>query len=454
MPPDVRKIALSVLNTLDRKRRTLDHIMEQTFAGQSGLIQRDRALLNALVFGTVRWRGYLDWVIAHYSKTSLNKIEAPVLNILRLGLFQVIFLDRIPLSAAVNTSAELAKSYGGRWVVGFVNALLRNAGRNHHNVVFPDSEKTPVAAMAARKAFPAWLIERWLERYGWQETGELCDAINTIPPVTIRANTLKTSRDVLQAALKNQVARVRTLAYAPDGLAFEAPQIPLADLQAFQDGWFQVQDEAAQLVALLLDPRPGDRVLDACAGLGGKTGHMAQLMQNQGLILAVDHQAGKLQRLSGEMQRLGISIVQTHSADLSLNRQSVDIGVFDRILLDAPCSGLGVMRRNPDIKWVLSKKNLKYYNKRQTKLLENLAPLVKPSGLIVYAVCSMEPEENEMVIQGFTRKHPEFKIVPRPFGENRAAEDLTDSNGYFKSLPHRDDMDGFFAVALKRNTDA
>jgi len=450
MPPNVRKIALSVLQTLDQRGQTLDQVMEATFAQETALSRRDRALLNALVFGTVRWRSHLDWVIDYFSKTRLNKIEPSILNILRLGAFQMLFMDRIPQSAAVNTSAELAKSFGGRWVVGFVNALLRNVGRNYDQVPFPDPEKDPVAALAAQKAFPPWLIKRWHNRFGWQATTALCDAVNTIPPVTARTNTLKISRDELLTALTDLVGRIYPLQYVPDGVAFTAPKAMLADLKPFSQGWFQVQDEAAQIVSLLLDPQPGERVLDACAGLGGKTGHLAQLMQNQGQILAADLQPEKLERLANEMQRLGVAIVKTHAADLSQPQAAHKIGSFDRILVDAPCSGLGVMRRNPDIKWVLSKKNLKYYNTRQLNLLENLAPLVKPSGTLVYAVCSMEPEENEAVIKAFLHDHPEFSLVPTPLTPVTPASKLIVAPGYFKSLPHRDEMDGFFAARLEK----
>jgi len=450
MPSDVRQIALSVLQTLDQGRHTLDDIMDHTLVEQAALDRRDRALLNALVFGAVRWRSRLDWIIAYFSKTRLAKIDPPVLNILRLGLFQIVFMDRIPPSAAVNTSAELAKPYGGRWVVGFVNGLLRNAARNYTQVPFPDPVKDPVMALAAQKAFPPWLIKRWLSRFGRQTTAALCDACNTIPPLSVRANTLKTSRRRLHAALKDQVDNIDRMVHAPDGLAITAPKTALSALKPFVQGWFQVQDEAAQLISLLVDPHPGDRVLDACAGLGGKTGHLAQIMQNQGRILAVDRQTAKLERLADAMQRLGVSIVQPTAADLSQSPTALKKGSFDRILLDAPCSGLGVIRRNPDIKWVLSKKDLKYYNTRQLKLLDNLAPLVNPSGVLVYTVCSMEPEENEAVVQTFLQNHPEYRLVGPGAPHAWAAGALLDAQGYFKSLPHRDKMDGFFAARLAK----
>ena len=450
MPPDVRKIALSTLNKLDQGHQTLDRLMEDTFAREDAMQRRDRALLNALVFGTIRWRRRLDWVIGHFSKTPIGKIDRPVLNILRLGMFQITFMDRIPVSAAVNTSSELAKKHGGRWIVGFVNAILRNAARHLDQVPYPDADKDPLAALAVQKAFPDWLLDRWIRRFGVPETTKLCDAINSIPPLSVRANTLKCSRDQLHSALKDDVADQRLLAYAPDGIALTRPKKPLVDLGPFAQGWFQVQDEAAQLVSLLLDPQPGATVLDACAGLGGKTGHLAQLMDNRGKIVAVDHKADKLKHLALEMQRLGISIVEPLTADLSQPVKGLSNALFDGILLDAPCSGLGVMRRNPDIKWVLSKKNLKYYTIRQMKLLESVASMVKPSGALVYAVCSMEPEESESIIATFLSKHPEFRCVTAPGSAYQKVANLIDAQGYFKSFPHRDNMDGFFAARLER----
>ena len=450
MADEVRKTALYILNTLNKERNTLDNLLEDVFREKTLFSKKDRALLQALVYGVLRWRGRLDYIIDYFSKTRLNKINPNVLNILRLGLFQIIYLDRIPVSAAVNTSVEMTKAAAAPWVVGYVNGLLRNAVREYGHVTFPDVDKDPVKALATKKSFPEWLVKRWLDRFGLKETGLLCDAINIIPPITVRCNTLKTNRKKLVKALERYAEKIKITNYAPDGGFFFNPKRSIPNMEAFQNGLFQVQDEAAQLVTLHLNPQSGETILDACAGLGGKTGHIAQMMKNSGKLVAMDKDENKLMRLESEMHRLGVSIVTTCIHDLSspLNREH--FGKFDRILLDAPCSGLGVLRRNPDIKWRASQQNLAYCQKRQALFLNNLAHFVKPSGVLVYAVCSMEPEENESVIKGFLNKHGKFAIEKKSTGLSFDACSLITRDGYLKTFPHLNNMDGFFSICMKR----
>ena len=332
MADEVRKTVLFILNTLDKEDKTLDSLLEDVLREKPHFSKKDRALLQALVYGVLRWRGRLDWIIDYFSKTRLNKINPKVLNILRLGLFQIIYLDRIPVSAAVNTSVEMTKAVASPWVVGYVNGLLRNAVRGYGDVFFPEVGKDPVKSLATKKSFPPWLIKRWLDRFGLKSTGLLCDAINTIPPITVRCNTLKTNRENLVKVLEESVEKIGTTKYAPDGVFFFNPKRAIPNIKAFKSGLFQVQDEAAQLVTLLLNPQPGETILDACAGLGGKTGHIAQLMKNSGRLVAMDKDENKLLRLESEMYRLGVSIVTTCIHDLSTPLDWEHFGKFDRIL--------------------------------------------------------------------------------------------------------------------------
>ena len=450
MADEVRKTALYILNALDKDDKTLDRLLEDVFREKTCFSKKDRALLQALVYGVLRWRGRLDRIIDYFSKTRLNKINPKVLNILRLGLFQIIYLDRIPVSAAVNTSVEMTKAVAAPWIVGYVNGLMRNASRKYGDVVFPDIGKDPVKALATKKSFPEWLIKRWLDRLGLKETGLLCDAINTIPPITVRCNTLKTSREKLVKALEESAEKIGITNYAPDGVYFFNPKRSIPSIEAFRDGLFQVQDEAAQLVTLVLNPQPGEAILDACAGLGGKTGHIAQIMKNRGRLVAMDKDGNKLLRLESQMHRLGVSNVTTCIHDLSIPLNREHFGEFDRILLDAPCSGLGVLRRNPDAKWRVSQQTPSNCQKRQALFLDNLAHLVKPSGILVYAVCSTEPEENESVIKDFLNKHDEFAIEKETTGLSFDAGSFITHNGYLKTFPHLNNMDGFFSVCMKR----
>lgn len=451
MADEVRNTALDVLNTLDKNRfQTLDTALETALRKNERFTKRDRALIQTLVYGVLRWRARIDWVIAHFSKTRLDKVDPKVLNILRLAIFQIMYLNRIPVSAAVNTSVEMAKSHASPWVVGYVNGLLRNVAKTHQRVAYPDIEKDPVSAIAVEKSFPKWLIKKWYHRFGLKEVLLLCDAINTIPPITVRTNTLKTSRETLVKLLEAYSDKIELTEYSPDGILFFSPSVSIPEIKAFEHGLFQIQDEAAQLVTLFLNPQPGEAVLDACAGLGGKTGHIAQLMKNRGKLVVADKDKKKLAQLETEMHRLGIDIVKTQPHDLNKPFTQERSETFDRILLDAPCSGLGVLRRNPDAKWDSSKQNLAYHHKRQAMMLDNLAHLVKPSGVLVYAVCSTEPEENERVIKGFLNKHEEFAIENSTTGLPLKACHLLTDNGYLKTFPHLHHMDGFFSVCLKR----
>ena len=447
---DARHTALRVLNRLDRDGKTLDRILLELPQGEDFLPRRDRSLLNALVYGALRWRGRLDHVISHFSDLPLGRIQPIVMNILRLGLFQMLFLDRIPNSAAVNTSVKLTKRTRNYQETGFVNALLRKAAVDYDLVPFSSFEEDPLGFLTCARSVPEWLARRWLKRFSTETIRAQAKAINTIPPITVRTNTLKTNRKQLIRSLKDSVEHLEPTSYAPEGVKILNPRHSIPHLKAFQDGWFQVQDEAAQLVSLLLNPKAGESVLDACAGLGGKTAHLAQLMNDRGTITALDNHSQKLRQLDDEMQRLGISIVRPACQDLQTPTTENQHTGFDRVLVDAPCSGLGVMRRNPDIKWNSSPERLSDLADTQKQILNNLAARVKPGGILVYTVCSMEPEENKAVIDDFLKNHPDFDI-DNDLGKLPAAiRSGINSVGGFTTLAFSEHMDGFFLARLKR----
>ena len=447
-----RRIALSVLNGLDGSNTFPERLLDRAFEREPHLIRKDRALTTELVYGVLRWRSRLDWVIRRLSRIPLRKIDPSVINIIRLGLYQILFHSRIPPSAAVNDSVDMAKSRAPLWVVRFVNGVMRSAARRAKEIPLPDYADDPVQAIAIRESHPLWLVKRWAKRMGVEETKRLCKANNQVPPVTIRANTLKVSRQELLNSLRDHVRQITPTRFAPDGLSLRGLRRAVADIPSFRDGWFQVQDEAAQLVTHLLDPKPGETVLDACAGLGGKTGHIAQLMKNRGKIMAMESQSWKLHRLKRSSMRLGVSVVTTWHHDLS-GPVSVSLcGTFDRILLDAPCSGLGVLRRNPDAKWKKTEADLTRLRVDQLCFLDRLVPLLKRGGCLVYCVCSLEPEEGEYVVKDFLKNQAQFVIDRQPVGALDMDERLVDRSGFFRSLPHEHDMDGFFAVRLRRTT--
>ena len=445
---DSRLSAIEILNQLDSSNKTLDILLDHAHKEKKFTYKKDRALLQALVFGVLRHRLRLDWIIRHYSNIPIEKINPIVLNILRIGLFQIIYLDRIPVSASVNTSVDLTKMFAPVWTAKFVNAVLRNAATSFESVPFPDPEKDVIESISVEKSFPRWLIHRWFERFGKNDTEKLCDTINSIAPITVRTNALRTTRDKLHKSLESEVGEIWHTPFSADGISFLNPRMMISELTAFKLGWFQVQDEAAQLVTGLLEPCPGETILDACAGLGGKTGHIAQLMKNHGNLVAMDVEKGKISRLAEDMNRQFISIAKTHIHDLNEPLRGKPYLVYDRIFLDAPCSGIGVLRRNPDAKWRSKPEELEAYGKRQNLFLNHLAPAVKPGGILVYGVCSFEPEETDMVIKTFLLEHPEFIIDTPPQKMIELNPSFFSSEGYFRSFPHKHGMDGFFAVRL------
>ncbi|WP_319409247.1 16S rRNA (cytosine(967)-C(5))-methyltransferase RsmB [uncultured Desulfosarcina sp.] len=447
---DPRAAALIVLDRLDRGKATLDAVLDDTAPIIMGLSRRDRALFNQLVYGVLRRRLRLDAVVGAYADRPLKKISPPILNILRIALFQILFMDRIPPSAAVNTAVNLVRAQKAPKAAGFVNALLRNALRDPHRFRLPDALASPVDHISVSHAFPHWLASRWIDRMGVAETQRLCAAMNTIPPITLRCNGLKNSLAELVEALTDQAEEIQTLDNLPGGVNLIRPRLPIPEMKAFVDGRFSVQDGAAQLVSLLLAPRPGETVLDACAGLGGKTTHLAQLMNDRGIIVAMDNVPAKLIRLENEAHRLGVSIIRTRRADLDRPLPSEALPRFDRILLDAPCSGLGVLRRNPDAKWSSQKADIARSAGRQARFLDHLAPLLKKNGMLVFSVCSMEPEENEGVIKTFLKNHVNFAITDAQSVEEKTVLTFMDENGFLRTAPHIHHMDGFFAARLQR----
>jgi 16S rRNA (cytosine967-C5)-methyltransferase len=446
---DPRRLSLAVLGRLDTGDLPLDHILDNAINSHPDLGARDRALLHAIVYGVTRWRGQLDWMMAHLARQRPEKLSPRLRNLLRMGLFQICHLDRVPPAAAVNTSVRLAKAMGEGRKAGFVNGLLRNAVRRREKVPLPDPKRSPDTYLAVRHALPRWLVRRWLKRFGFEETADLGTALLTRPPITVRANALRTTPSELAAAL-SQEACVTPSAYTPLALRLTAVRRPPASWPAIQKGACQVQDEAAQLVGDLMAAAPGETVLDACAGLGGKTGHLGQMMRNQGRLIAADLKADKLARLAVQMRRLGVTNVETCALDLERSETLEGFPRFDRILLDAPCSGLGVLRRNPDTKWRRRSDDLARYQARQQRMLAALATRLRPGGRLVYAVCSMEPEENAAVIDHFLNSHPDFDIDKAPGRLSPAATALMDSRGALATYPHRHGMDGFYMVALKR----
>ena len=450
MKHNPRKTALEILQRCEKKNCTLDRSLGDAEAALESLSRKDRNLTHALVFGILRSRARLDQIIQTHSRVPFEKLDPMVVQILRLSLFQLKFMDRIPDFAAINTSVDLAKRKAGPRAAGFVNAVLRAAARKDLPPL-PDAATAPREHICLEHSMPEWLIERWLATHGEEHTRQLCTGINQIPPLTLRINELKTDVDAFTQQLIQAGHTPEPCRHSPHGIQLTTPGA-VEQLPGYADGLFQIQDEAAQLVSLILDPKPGERVLDACAGLGGKSAHMAQLMENQGHILAMDLEAKKLVSLKDESRRLGLEIIKTRPYNLRKANIKDFSDYFDRVLLDAPCTGLGVMRRNPDTKWKRRFGDIQRLAGQQKKLLNAAANLVRPGGILVFAVCSCEPEENNEVIQHFLAKRKDYELDTAFCleKETRVKEAIPMPDHLFKTYPDAAYMDGFFAARLRR----
>jgi 16S rRNA (cytosine967-C5)-methyltransferase len=359
----------------------------------------------------------------------------------------------VPVSAAVDETVKLAKQLGAAPVAGFVNAVLRGIARDRQ-VPFPDPKADPAGHAAARYSHPDWLVKRWIGRWGIEETIRVCEADNQPAPLTVRANRTRLTRDELKKSLLAEGIPSEYCAVAPEGLRLLTAESEwngsLGNLESHRRGDFYVQDEAAQLVGLLLDPRPGERVLDVCAAPGGKTTHLAELMRNRGEIIALDIDESRLRLLSQNLKRLGHTAVRVRKRDAAADLTGLAAGSFDRILVDAPCSGLGLLRRNPEGKWKKTEALIGRYESVQRRILEQAAPLLKPGGILVYSTCTTEPEENENTVGAFRSAHPRFKIQSPGEVLPEAASGLITPEGFLDTRPNPFRMDLFFAARMVR----
>jgi 16S rRNA (cytosine967-C5)-methyltransferase len=442
-----RRIALDVLVEVEGKSLPLDLLIERKFEGHQGLKQVDYAFITEVVYGTLRWRKRIDWIIGLVSRVKPERLERLILNVLRLGVYQVLFMDKVPISAAVNESVEMAKASGREEAAGFINAVLRRICDRRFDIEVPDAKDPP--SISVRHSHPLWLVERWIQELGIDETIELCKANNRIPPLSLRTNTMKTNREKLLGEIRKEVPQAMPSPFSPEGVLIDPP-VPLSRIPRFREGWFQVQDESSQLVGHIMDPKPGERILDACAAPGGKTTHLAQLMGNRGRIYAADISTRRLSLLKENCHRLGVNIVTALRNDLTKPLVLGNKGGFDRILVDPPCSGLGTLWRNPDIKWKRKEGEISKFSGIQRAILHCVAPSVRKAGSLVYGTCTLTREENEEVVAEFIAEHRGFEVEDLSRILPQGLKPLTGKDGFFRSVTHRHGMDGFFAVRLKR----
>ncbi len=436
------------------RRPALARVAEDFFSARAYCPERDRAFIQEIIFGVVRWLRLLDWHIDSHLISPKKRLSRQVRVHLRIGAFQILFLDRVPCSAAVNEAVRGVKLAGHAWASGLVNVVLRRLAERRDTLGLEaarscDDRGIEVAErLAIETSHPSWMVRMWIERYGFKGAQTICRANNIQAPLTIRVNTLVIERDEVLKSLAGHGIDASPGQYAPEAIMIRGYRGSPARIPGFRQGWFQVQDEAAQLVSYCLAPRPQELILDACAGPGGKTTHIAQLIGDQGVVEATDRNRARLRLLEENQKRLGIKCISIIPYESLQARPSKLKGRYHHILVDAPCSGLGVIRRHPDIKWRLNQSSLSGLASKQGSLLSTLAPLVRPGGTMVYATCSLEPEETTEVVERFLSSHPGWEIV----GANELlpgpASKLVSKKGFFVHLPCPDGPDGFFAAVL------
>ncbi|MDY6268482.1 MAG: 16S rRNA (cytosine(967)-C(5))-methyltransferase RsmB [Selenomonadaceae bacterium] len=440
----VRNLAVRVLNEVQEEGAYANVALARNLR-KAQLTDVDRRFLTELAYGAVKASGTLDWMIRRYVSRPVRKIAPMIRNILRLGFYQIFYMDKVPNSAACNECVELAKKYGHPGTVKFVNAVLRSAVRQPEKCAFPHGKGHATEELALSSFHPQWLVKRWVKALGYDAAAAICAFDNTDAVLSLRTNTLKTTREALLERLRAEGATVEPSAWAPEGILCHAHGA-LDAMASLQEGLWQVQDESSMQVAHVVAPEPGEFVIDCCSAPGGKTTHLAALMKNEGRIVAGDIYEHKLARIEENAKRLGIQIIDTELLDAR------DVGhrfhaQADRVLVDAPCSGLGVLRRKPDARWRKREEEIAKLPQLQIDILTSAAEAVRPGGILVYSTCTIERMENEDVVEAFLDTHPEFALEMT--GEYLPTKKREEN--MVQLYPHVDGTDGFFIARMKRN---
>ncbi|PIW69998.1 MAG: 16S rRNA (cytosine(967)-C(5))-methyltransferase RsmB [Ignavibacteriales bacterium CG12_big_fil_rev_8_21_14_0_65_30_8] len=438
----VRGRAVKILNRVERTDAYLDKLLDIELKDPD-LISEDKALLYKIVHGVVRWMGRLDWILNGFYKGQFSKAIPNLKNGLRVALYQILFLDRVPDYAAVNEAVEFVKKLQGQKPADLTNAILRNIIKNKNNIRYPNPDEDLPGYLTAYYSHPSWMVKRYLKRFGREEVEKLLTFNNEKPFLTLKVNNLKVEQDEFKKLLKSVNLDYCQGKYLPEFFILKNLS-NITSWEYFGKGYFSIQDESAGFACRLLDVEPGMRVLDLCAAPGGKSAYLAGLMHNEGEIIAIDRYESRLKILRKNMERLGITCVKTVETDTF----DFTDGKFDRVLTDVSCSGSGTLRKKPDIKWKHDLLDLRRMSELQYKLLEKASTLVNDGGYIVYSTCSIEPEENFGIVGKFLENHNEFKLGDI---SNRFPQELIDENGCIQTLPHVHKSDGAFAAKLIKN---
>ncbi len=448
MNNNLREVVLKILYETESKSAYSNIALNKHLKSYYGK-NADKALITEIVYGIIKYKITIDYIIRQYSRIKKERISIWILNILRMGIYQLIYLDRIPESAAVNESVKLAKRYGHKGSVAYVNGILRAISRNKDNIKFPDKQKDEVGYLTIKYSHPQWLVKRLLKQYGFTFTEELCIANNEIPQLNIRVNTLKTSTKELTKHLQQIGIKVKQGDYCQEALIIDSSG-SIEELEAFKNGYFQVQDQGSMIVSKILDPKEGESILDVCCAPGGKLSHIAQIMKDTGKLIGWDIYEHKIDLTLKTLERLAINNTQVKLQDArKINKDLKE--KFDKVIVDAPCSGLGIIRRKPDIKWNKSNETIEEITKIQKTILDTASKYVKPGGSLVYSTCTILDEENIQIIKNFIKDNPAYTLENVEGYLDEKIKKSTAKDGYIQLFPHIDGTDGFFICKLNYN---
>lgn len=440
----VREVALKALYKIDKEEGYSNIVVKDMIKQNKEVLnQKDIAFISEIVYGTVTWKLTIDEIISKYSSVKLKKISSWVLNILRLGIYQIVFLSKVPKSAAVNESVELTKKYG-RKSVGFVNAILRKVEKQDY-IDFDNIEETN-KRLSIKYSMPMWIIEELLKEKNIQTVEEICKNSNIRPKVTIRVNRIVTTKEELVETLEEKGIECQ------EGILEDFINISnvrnIEELEEFQEGKFTVQDEVAGLASYLLEAKKGQTVLDACSAPGGKVTYIAELMENEGEIYAFDIHAHRAQLVDQNAKRLKINIIKTIVEDMTIEKEEYH-EKFDKILLDVPCLGIGVLKRKPDIKWKKKKEDIEEIVGIQKQILQVASKYLKKEGTLIYSTCSIFKEENEKIIEEFIAKNPNFEKIEFSIQIPVWLRKFKQSQGEI-NVYQNENTDGFYITKLKK----